>query len=121
MDPRVPACLANRLTQDVLAALAIVESPVRVLGGEAAGVVTRVGTDVSPDDLGVGDRVVCFCRKDALSTYTTTLAAGCVRIPDSLMFDQAGTMLIPYLTAIYLMVNVGRVKKGQVSDAKTRE
>ncbi|EQL01609.1 Beta-ketoacyl synthase [Ophiocordyceps sinensis CO18] len=99
--------------RDVLVALAIVESPVRVLGGEAAGVVTRVGADVSPDDLGVGDRVVCFCRKDALSTYTTTLAAGCVRIPDSLMFDQAGTMLIPYLTAIYSMVNVGRVKKGQ--------
>jgi NADPH:quinone reductase-like Zn-dependent oxidoreductase len=43
------------------------------------------------------------------------LAAVCVRIPDSLTFDQAGTMLIPYFTAIHSMVNVGRVTKGQVS------
>lgn len=79
-----------------------------------------MGADVSPDDLQVGDRVVCFCRKDAFSTYTTTLAAVCVQIPDSLTFDQAGTMLIPYFTAIHSMVNVGRVTKGQVSGKKTR-
>ncbi|KAL8376833.1 hypothetical protein RB595_007791 [Gaeumannomyces hyphopodioides] len=99
--------------RDVLVALGIVELPVRLFGIEAAGVVTRVGSDVSPDDLKVGDRVVCFCRKDAFSTYTTTLAAVCVRIPDSLSFDQAGTMLIPYFTAIHSMINVGRVTKGQ--------
>ncbi|KNG85249.1 putative polyketide synthase [Aspergillus nomiae NRRL 13137] len=99
--------------EDILVALGIVELPVRLFGIEAAGIVTRVGADVSPDDLQVGDRVVCFCRKDAFSTYTTTLAAVCVRIPDSLTFDQAGTMLIPYFTAIHSMVNVGRVTKGQ--------
>ncbi|KAH1426141.1 hypothetical protein KXW31_006867 [Aspergillus fumigatus] len=99
--------------RDILVALGIVELPVRLFGIEAAGIVTRVGADVSPDDLQVGDRVVCFCRKDAFSTYTTTLAAVCVRIPDSLTFDQAGTMLIPYFTAIHSMVNVGRVTKGQ--------
>ncbi|KAG5918681.1 hypothetical protein E4U53_004073, partial [Claviceps sorghi] len=99
--------------QDILVALGIVELPVRLFGIEAAGIVSRVGADVSPDCLRVGDRVVCFCRKDAFSTYTTTLAAVCVRIPDSLTFDQAGTMLIPYFTAIHSMVNVGRVTKGQ--------
>jgi NADPH:quinone reductase-like Zn-dependent oxidoreductase len=98
-----------------LVALGIVELPVRLFGIEAAGVVTRVGADVSPDNLQVGDRVVCFCRKDAFSTYTTTLADVCVRIPDSLTFNQAGTMLIPYFTAIHSMINVGRVTKGQVS------
>ncbi|EFE31625.1 polyketide synthase, putative [Trichophyton benhamiae CBS 112371] len=99
--------------RDVLVALGIVELPVRLFGIEAAGIVTRVGTDVSPNDLQIGDRVVCFCRKDAFSTYTTTLAAVCVRIPDSLSFNQAGTMLIPYFTAIHSMINVGRVSKGQ--------
>ncbi|KAK3317264.1 putative polyketide synthase [Cercophora scortea] len=99
--------------RDILVALGIVELPVRLFGIEAAGIVTRVGANVSPDDLQVGDRVVCFCRKDAFSTYTTTLAAVCARIPDSLTFDQAGTMLIPYFTAIHSMVNVGRVSKGQ--------
>ncbi|KAJ5385785.1 polyketide synthase [Penicillium cosmopolitanum] len=99
--------------RDILVALGIVELPVRLFGIEAAGVVTRVGADVSPDNLQVGDRVVCFCRKDAFSTYTTTLADVCVRIPDSLTFNQAGTMLIPYFTAIHSMINVGRVTKGQ--------
>lgn len=93
----------------------------RLFGIEAAGIVSRVGTDVSPDNLQVGDRVVCFCRKDAFSTYTTTLADVCVRIPDSLTFDQAGTMLIPYFTAIHSMVNVGRITKGQVSDTARLE
>ncbi|KAH9827374.1 Polyketide synthase [Teratosphaeria destructans] len=99
--------------RDVLVALGIVELPVRLFGVEAAGVITRIGADVRPDDLQVGDRVFCFCRKDAFSTYTSTLADTCVRIPDSLCFDQAGTMLIPYVTAIYSLINVGRVTKGQ--------
>ncbi|KAJ9386802.1 hypothetical protein DTO063F5_3460 [Paecilomyces variotii] len=99
--------------RDILVALGIVELPVRLFGIEAAGIVRRVGADVSPDNLQVGDRVVCFCRKDAFSTYTTTLADVCVRIPDSLTFNQAGTMLIPYFTAIHSMINVGRVTKGQ--------
>ncbi|EZF68429.1 hypothetical protein H105_08950 [Trichophyton soudanense CBS 452.61] len=106
--------------RDVSVALGIVELPVRLFGIEAAGIVTRVGTDVSPNDLQIGDRVVFFCRKDAFSTYTTTLAAVCVRIPDSLSFNQAGTMLIPYFTAIHSMINVGRVSKGQVGSTKTR-
>ncbi|KAM4058125.1 KR domain-containing protein [Hirsutella rhossiliensis] len=99
--------------RDILVALGIVELPVRLFGIEAAGTVTRVGAGVCPDDLRVGDRVVCFCRKDAFSTFTTTLADVCMRIPDTLTFDQAATMLIPYFTAIHAMVNVGRVTKGQ--------
>ncbi|KAG6011444.1 Type I Iterative PKS [Claviceps lovelessii] len=99
--------------RDVLVALGTDELPLHTLGSEAAGIVTRVGADVSPDRLRVGDRVVCFCRQDAVSTYTTTLAAVCVRIPASLTFDQAGTMLVPYSTAIHAMVDVARITKGQ--------
>ncbi|KJF61407.1 polyketide synthase [Coccidioides immitis RS] len=63
--------------RDILVAPGIVELPVRLFGIEAAGMVTRVGADVSPDDL------------------------------------QAGTMQIPYFTAIHSIINVGRVTKGQ--------
>ncbi|KAL8826449.1 MAG: hypothetical protein Q9191_003792 [Dirinaria sp. TL-2023a] len=45
--------------QDILVALGIVELPVRMFGLEAAGIVSRVGTDVSPNELKVGDRVAC--------------------------------------------------------------
>lgn len=108
--------MANEIIfQDILVALGIVELPVRMFGIEAAGIVTRVGADVSPDCLQPGDRVFCFCRKDGFSTYVTTLATLCVRIPDSLAFDQAGTMLVPYMTVIYSFINMGRVSKGEVS------
>ncbi|KLU91967.1 hypothetical protein MAPG_10915 [Magnaporthiopsis poae ATCC 64411] len=66
---------------------------VRLFGIEAAGVVTRVGSDVSLNDLQ---------ERLAFSTYTNTLATVRVRIPDSLSFDQTGTMLILYFTAILL-------------------
>lgn len=39
----------------------------------------------------------------------------CTRIPNELTFDEAASMLIPYVTAIHGLVNVGRLEKGQVS------
>ena len=100
--------------QDILVALGIVELSIRVFGLEAAGIVTRVGSGVDPNELRVGDRVFCFCKNEALSTYVTTLAAFCIRIPDRLDFDHAGSMVIPYVTAIHSLVNIGRLSKGQV-------
>ena len=91
-----------------------------MFGLEAAGFVSRVGADVDPDELKVGDRVFCLCRHDGLSTYTTTLAVTCVRIPNQLSFDNAGTMLIPYVTAIYSLMNVGHVAMGEVSETTTQ-
>ena len=91
-----------------------------MFGLEAAGVVSRVGADVDPNELKVGDRVFCLCRHDGFSTFTTTLAVTCVRIPDQLSFDHAGTMLIPYVTVIHSLVNVGRVAIGEVSETTTQ-
>ena len=97
--------------------MGIVELPIRQFGLEAAGVITRVGADVNPDELKIGDRVFCL-KKQAYSTYITTPTVFCTRIPDDLSFDEAASMLMPYVTAIHSLVNVGRLVKGQVSETK---
>lgn len=99
-----------------MVALGIVELPVRQFGLEAAGVITRVGAKVDQSELKVGDRVFCL-KKQAYSSYITTPTVFCTRIPDDLHFDEAASMLMPYVTAIHSLVNVGRLTQGQVSKA----
>ncbi|KAK2748478.1 Type I Iterative PKS [Myotisia sp. PD_48] len=98
--------------RDILVALGIVELPIRQFGLEAAGIVTRVGAEVDPEELKVGDRVFCL-KKQAYSTYITTPTTFCTRIPDDLSFDEAAAMLMPYVTSIHGLVNVARLTKGQ--------
>ncbi|KAI1388535.1 putative polyketide synthase [Hypoxylon trugodes] len=98
--------------RDVLVALGVVELPIRQFGLEAAGIITRVGAEVDPNELAIGDRVFCL-KKQAYSTYITTPTTFCIPIPDHLSFDEAASMLMPYVTAIHGLVNVGRLSKGQ--------
>ncbi|KAI1379651.1 fatty acid synthase S-acetyltransferase [Hypoxylon crocopeplum] len=96
--------------RDILVGLGIVELPIRQFGLEAAGFATRVGAEVK--NIKVGDRVCCL-KKHAYSTYLTTPDIFCTKIPDRLSFDEAASMLMPYVTAIHSLVNVGRLEKGQ--------
>lgn len=96
--------------RDILVAMGVVELPIRQFGLEAAGIVTRVGADVK--DIRIGDRVCCL-KKHAYSTYLVTPDIFCTKIPDRLSFDEAASMLMPYVTAIHSLVNVGRLEKGQ--------
>ncbi|KAI5868187.1 fatty acid synthase S-acetyltransferase [Durotheca rogersii] len=96
--------------RDILVALGIVELPIRQFGLETAGFVTRVGPDVK--NVKVGDRVCCLIQQ-AYSTYVVTPDYFCTRIPDRLSFDEASSMLMPFVTAIHSLINVGRLEKGQ--------
>ncbi|KAI1209352.1 fatty acid synthase S-acetyltransferase [Annulohypoxylon truncatum] len=96
--------------RDILVAMGIVELPERQFGLEAAGIVTRVGADVK--NIKVGDRV-CFLKKHAFSTYLVSEEMFCAKIPDRLSFDEAASMLMPYVTAIHSLINVGCLEKGQ--------
>ncbi|KAI2465872.1 fatty acid synthase S-acetyltransferase [Annulohypoxylon bovei var. microspora] len=96
--------------RDILVGLGIVELPKRQFGLEAAGIVTRVGANVK--NVKVGDRACCL-KKHAYSTYLVTPDIFCTKIPDRLSFDEAASMLMPYVTAIHSLVNVGRLEKGQ--------
>lgn len=83
----------------------------RVFGIEGAGFVRRIGSQVKT--LGIGDRVAVV-DSNMLATTITTLEVLCVKIPDDLSFNEASTMVFPYLTAIHSLMDVGGLKKGQV-------
>jgi NADPH:quinone reductase-like Zn-dependent oxidoreductase len=75
-----------------------------------------VGEGADPEQLTVADRAFCL-NKQAYSTYITTPTVFCTRIPDDFGFDEAASMLMPYVTTIHGLVNVAHLAKGQVSEA----
>ncbi|KAL7915129.1 putative polyketide synthase [Trichoderma velutinum] len=68
------------------------------LGTECAGIVTRVGRDCDAS-IKIGDR---YPRGNEKSAY---------KIPDSISFEAATSMLLPSMTAYHALMNVGRLER----------
>ncbi|KAI1125429.1 hypothetical protein F5Y10DRAFT_284293 [Nemania abortiva] len=99
--------------KDVLLAMNIVESQnieANRLGCECSGVVAAIGPDVR--DLDIGDRV-CVGATGTWTTNLRTTTFNCVKIPDSLTFEDAATMPCVYGTVIHGLVDLARVYEGQ--------
>ncbi|WYZ43619.1 hypothetical protein EsH8_VII_000055 [Colletotrichum jinshuiense] len=98
--------------KDVLISLGVITEPYSIgrgLGYECSGTVTAVGPNVS--EFRVGDRVIAGCS----GSFTTVLQAPkelCSKIPDSMSFEEAATIMAVYCTAIYCLLDVGRLTKG---------
>ena len=82
------------------------------LGLEIAGKVVQIGANVRK--VSVGDRVLAMppsaCAKTVVKVPSTLVQA----IPEHLSFEDAATMPICYSTVIESLINIGRLKKGQV-------
>lgn len=81
-----------------------------VAGMEAAGVVEKIGPDVS--DLAVGDRVAYPMAMGAYAEARVIEAAKVVKIPDAITDQQAAAMMLKGLTAQYLLRRTYRVQPG---------
>lgn len=91
--------------------MGIVPENEHMIGCECAGHVSRIGAGVT--GFKVGDRVVAQTN----GTYVNRLQ--CVadrvhRIPSTLSFEDAATIPLVYLTAIYALFHLGKLKEGQV-------
>ncbi|KAJ8130650.1 hypothetical protein O1611_g2979 [Lasiodiplodia mahajangana] len=94
--------------RDVLVGMNIV--PGQKFGYEAAGIVRRVGPKVKK--LRVGDRAVVM-SSNTFSTVVTESELLCEKLPDNISFiDGASTPTI-FLTAVYGLIDLGRLAKGQ--------
>lgn len=77
---------------------------------ECAGIVTKVGGDVS--HLSVGDRVA-FWYQGALTTHMRCVAACARKIQDSMSFEVAARLPLAYTAAYYALVHVARLTHGE--------
>ena len=99
-------------SQDVLNAAEIAGASGSGLGLDAAGIVRRVGSHVT--DLSPGNRVIAL-GSECFSTSVTMVRNCCARIPDELSLKDASTMPLAFATAIHSLIDVGQLKKSQVS------
>ena len=81
--------------------------PPFIPGGEAAGEILQLGTDVK--DLKVGDRVLCG---GGFAEETVQPADSLIRLPDTISFEAAAAFRSNYMTAYYALQR-GRLQAGE--------
>ncbi|RFU25348.1 hypothetical protein B7463_g10989, partial [Scytalidium lignicola] len=96
--------------KDVVVSMGIVPGNEHTLGGEGAGIVTRVSAEI--DNFKVGQRVVVF-DKGTFANRIQTTPGRCYAIPDDMSFEEASTLSAVYLTSIYGLFDLATLSKGQ--------
>lgn len=82
----------------------------RPLGGEGAGEVVALGSEVA--GFAVGDRVMARCPA-AFAEYAVMDAAEALRVPEALGWEMAGAVPMTYLISYDMLVQQGRLAAGE--------
>jgi NADPH2:quinone reductase len=85
------------------------ETPTAI-GSEAAGVVEKIGPEVT--EVAVGDRVAYAMARGSYAEYAVVAAAGLVKLPDGITFEQAAAAMLQGMTAHYLTQSTYPLKQG---------
>ena len=109
-EVRVSVRAAGLNFRDVLATLSYAVPGAGVIGGEIAGVVAEVGSEVS--HLKAGDRVMGTI-KSGVAPLAVGEAGPLVQIPDEWSFEQAAAVPTVFLTAFYGLVDLADLKPGE--------
>jgi NADPH:quinone reductase-like Zn-dependent oxidoreductase len=99
--------------KDVLIALEVLPAPsdpTMTFGQEAAGVITRVGSQVK--DLQVGDRVMC-AGHSCLAEHVIMPRQVVAKIPSTLGFQQAAGIPVAFTTAWIALRHAAHLRKGE--------
>jgi NADPH:quinone reductase-like Zn-dependent oxidoreductase len=81
------------------------------MGLEGSGIIRAVGSGVH--HLTVGDRVM-YMSDGCFATYSIVPAALCVKMDESLSFEQAAAIPCVYATALLALVDKANLQRGQV-------
>ncbi|KAI0415149.1 polyketide synthase PksD [Xylaria grammica] len=79
-------------------------------GSDLAGVVSRVGPQCTA--LRPGDRV-CTTQFGCMRTYVRAPESDIIKLPESLSLEEACGVINPGMTALYSLVDVARLQKGE--------
>ena len=109
-EVRISVRAAGLNFRDVLATLSYAVPGAGIIGGEIAGVVAEVGSEVS--HLQEGDRVMGTI-KGGVAPLAVGEAGLFVRMPDDWSFEQAAAMPIVFPTAFYGLVDLAALRPGE--------
>ena len=96
--------------KDVLNVMGMYAGDPGPLGGECAGEIVAVGSEV--EGLNVGDLVLALAA-GSFSSFVVTNAELVVPKPSRLTFEQAATLAIPFITAYYCLHHLGDMQPGE--------
>ena len=80
-------------------------------GGEFAGIIEQVGSDVT--HLKVGDRIAATTLFGGMSEKRVVDAKACIPIPDEMNFADAASFFLTYATTYYGLKMRGAIKRGE--------
>ncbi len=80
-------------------------------GGEAAGIVDAVGSEVV--HVSVGDRVLALLEYGGYASHVVAPARRVFRLPEAMPFDVAAAMGVVYQTSYVALVNRARMQAGE--------
>ncbi|KAI1460694.1 hypothetical protein F4805DRAFT_372476 [Annulohypoxylon moriforme] len=96
--------------KDVAITMGIVPDNEYNIGFECAGVIKRIGNNVTK--FKVGDRV-CLLKAGSYANRVRLSSDRCHIIPDNMTFEEAATIPSVYLCSLYAMYHLGNLKEGQ--------
>lgn len=83
------------------------------LGVECSGVVTRLGSAISKDELRVGDRVAALIVYGHIVNRVRIPRTSVVPIPDGMTFSEAASFGMVFATAYYSLFEAARLDHGE--------
>ncbi|ODA79280.1 hypothetical protein RJ55_04873 [Drechmeria coniospora] len=96
--------------RDVLIALGVLDNSPREIGLEGCGIITEVGPGVQK--FAIGDRVM-YMSSGCFTTHIALSQTLCVKIDDSLSFEQGAALPCVYATATMALTDKANLKHGQ--------
>jgi len=85
--------------------------PPSSIGGEASGVIEKVGADVS--DFNVGDKVMGFAPFNSHSSHVNIEKKMLMKLPSQFSLEQGAAFPVIYITAFMMMCDLGNLKKNE--------
>ena len=86
--------------------------PPSPIGGEASGIIEKVGKDVS--NFKVGDKVMAFAPFNSYSSHINVNENMLINLPESFTMEQGAAFPVIYMTAYMMMFDLGNLKENEI-------
>jgi NADPH:quinone reductase-like Zn-dependent oxidoreductase len=86
--------------------------PPSSIGGEASGIITKIGKNIQ--NYAVGDKVMVFAPFRSYSSHININEQMLMKLPESFSLDQGAAFPVIYMTAYMMMFDLGNLKKDEI-------